>query len=50
MMENVASILSGNSCSIYIRGQTKVTKMDTTSRNLESSKEPSPAPVPPPKE
>lgn len=49
-MENVDSILSGYSCSIHIRGQTRWVAVHTTSRNFDRSREPRPAPVPPPRE
>lgn len=49
-MENVDSILSGNSYRIHIRGQTRWEAINTTSRNFDRSREPRPAPVPPPKE
>ena len=50
MIENVESILSGNSCSIHMRGQNVDNNKDTTSRNFDRSRDPRPAPVPPPSE
>lgn len=49
-IEKVDIILSGYSCGIQIREQALGMIINTTSRNLDSSREPKPAPVPPPSE